>query len=186
MPKNRSALVRYEHVTIDMTYKPFNTDTPRQYVLSPYILKEYRNRWFAVGRTQEKPYRISTFALDRMITIEKGNGSGFIEDPEFNHDEYFRNVIGITVISDKPVEKIVIRSKEEQAKYIETKRMHSSQKTLARNEDGTVDIQIEVVPNFELFKELLAFGDNIKVLSPLHIAQELADIIKRALSQYAT
>lgn len=167
-----------------MTYRSFSAEAPKQYILSPYILKEYRNRWFIVGRTQEKPFRISTFALDRMLTIDSAPDSEFIEDPDFDHDRYFKDVIGVTVISDRPTEKIVFRAKEEQAKYIETKHMHSSQATLSHNEDGTVDFQIEVIPNFELFKELLAFGDNIKVLLPPHIAQELANRIKRALAQY--
>jgi predicted DNA-binding transcriptional regulator YafY len=57
-----------------------------------------------------------------------------------------------------------------------TKPLHHSQQVLKENEDGIV-IRIDVVLNFELEREILGFGECMKVLAP----RKLVSQIKRRL-----
>ena len=60
------------------------------------------------------------------------------------------------------------------APYLETKPLHSSQVTLERQQEGVV-IELFVQLNFELEKEILGFGEIIKVpVSYTHL-----DVYKR-------
>ena len=53
-----------------------------------------------------------------------------------------------------------------QSKYIETKPIHSSQKNLNHNPDGSCVFSINVIENFELYSTFLSYGSGIKILSP--------------------
>ena len=50
-------------------YQSFNATEPTEYIFSPYILKEFRNRWFVFG-TKITDLRIYNLALDRIISVE--------------------------------------------------------------------------------------------------------------------
>ena len=62
-------------------------------------------------------------------------------------------------------EKVQIWVNLEHAPYVETKPLHHSQIILERLDDGII-IQIQVQLNFELEKEILGFGEGMKVLAP--------------------
>ena len=54
---------------LNISYRPFRSDTIQQHEIHPYFLKQYRNRWFLLGYNPE--YKdISNLALDRIIKIE--------------------------------------------------------------------------------------------------------------------
>lgn len=72
----------------------------------------------------------------------------------------------------------------EQVPYIETKPLHKSQFVVQRNEDGSAVFQIEVVLNYELEKDLLGFGEGIKVLSPRRLVSRLAKRLALAAQLY--
>ena len=59
-----------------------------------------------------------------------------------------------------------------QAPYILTKPLYGSQKKKVKNTDG-LTITIELVPNYELKSLLLSFGENVKIISPLWLDEEL-------------
>ncbi|MDE6680210.1 MAG: WYL domain-containing protein [Muribaculaceae bacterium] len=77
--------------------------------------------------------------------------------------------------------KIRFTAFREQADYILTKPLHSSQQLVyPRRADGSMDFEIEVVINYELIKRFLSFGDAIKVLSPKSLVEDLVSIYKIA------
>ena len=52
-----------------------------------------------------------------------------------------------------------------QAPYIKTKPIHASQKIVEEGKEGII-FGIDVIPNFELERELIGFGEGLKILSP--------------------
>lgn len=69
---------------------------------------------------------------------------------------------------------------KENAPYVITKPLHSSQKVEEERPDGIV-ISIHVIPNFELEKEILSFGDRMIVLSPEKLRLQIGARLKKAL-----
>ncbi len=71
------------------------------------------------------------------------------------------------------------------APYVETKPFHSSQQILDKKEDGSILIRIDVVLNFELEREILGFGESIKVLSPRNLQTRIIRRLEAAKQLYA-
>jgi predicted DNA-binding transcriptional regulator YafY len=61
--------------------------------------------------------------------------------------------------------------------------LHHSQIVLERLDDGIV-IQIQVQLNFELEKEILGFGEGMKVLAPEKLKKRIFYRINKGLQNY--
>jgi predicted DNA-binding transcriptional regulator YafY len=166
---------------LEIWYQSFKASRPGKIVLHPYLLKEYRNRWFVLGKKQlNQP--ILTLALDRISEIEITNKLPYLEDKDFNSAEYYKDVIGVTVNSNRPVN-VHLFFNHEHAPYVLTKPLHHSQQIISETKDG-IEISIKVIPNFELEREILGFGENVKVVSPLRLKQRINERLKKATLQY--
>lgn len=157
--------------TIKITYQSFSSNKLIEYILFPYLLKEFRNRWFIYGSRAED-MQLYNLALDRIITIEPID-IPFQENPSFDSEHFFDDIIGVSKdINDKPKE-ITFWASVEQSKYIKTKPIHTSQKILNHNPDGSCVFSINVIENFELYSIFLSYGSSVKILSPKEIARRM-------------
>lgn len=166
-----------EKTPLKINYRPFHKKQDMLVRISPYLLKEYRNRWFVFGKTMHRD-RIFPLALDRITKIRIDSQNAYIENTTFNASEYFRNIIGVTLFYNNPVEHVVFEVINNHAPYVDTKPFHSSQKRLYDTEAGTV-FSIDVVLNYELERELLGFGEFLKILQP----DSLKNILKKRIEK---
>jgi len=167
---------------VNISYKSFKAKNKNDIQLHPYLLKEYRNRWFVLGR-KSKTEPLVNFALDRIISLEILLDEFYIENENFNPTEYFKNVIGVSVKPNKKVEIIHLSVNNEIAPYILTKPLHHSQKIVSNSKTNT-EITIEVIPNLELEKEILSFGENVTVISPEKFRKQIKKRITDAKLNY--
>ncbi|WP_449580063.1 WYL domain-containing protein [Paenimyroides tangerinum] len=58
------------------------------------------------------------------------------------------------------------------APYVITKPLHHTQQIIENGENGLI-IRIDVIPNFELEREILGFGENIEILAPKRLKQQI-------------
>lgn len=155
---------------LSITYKSFKSLSNRVEIVYPYLLKEYRNRWFMIGYNDT--YKsISTYALDR-IERTKPENIKWIENSFFDPDHYFDNIIGVTVLEDSPIEKIQIKLSPEIYPYILTKPIHKSQKIIKEDSSEKI-IQIEIIPNFEFESLVLSYGEEVEIVLPPHIRDKI-------------
>lgn len=166
---------------IKITYQPFYLDQPYQRIISPYIIKEYDNRWFLIcwDHTRED---IRNFALDRLLEIEK-EPVRYHKDPDFDASQYFENIIGVTLPKNQKIEEVVLEAAEEDAKYLITKPLHISQEIISKSEQSTI-FTIKVIPNFELESVLLALGERIQILKPAHLKNKIKERLLKQLKYY--
>lgn len=170
--------------TIRITYQPFNAPKPKYWFVWPYLLKEYRNRWFLFC-TKTTDHNLFNLALDRMKEIVPANDIPFEQDKHFNPATFFDDVIGVTKTRKTPLETVRFIANSEQAPYIETKPVHSSQMVLERNEDeGTVLFQCKVVLNFEFYALMLSYGPGVKIISPKFAVKTMRKMLNEAAAQY--
>ena len=55
---------------VEVNYQGFSMDAPRDFLLEPYCLKEYKRRWYLFARDHEAKYKEPhSFALDRMNSV---------------------------------------------------------------------------------------------------------------------
>ena len=170
---------------IVITYQSFKASEPHDIRFSPYILKEYNNRWFVFGRG-EKDRQVVNLALDRIISIRPDPEGKFREDRSFDPDTWFDDIVGVTKrkVFTGDSERVRFVATPYWAPYIETKPIYKSQFVAERREDGSVTFQLNVIPNFELEKAFLEYGDGVKVLSPQHFVSQIKKRIIRAAKAY--
>lgn len=173
-----------ERKPILMSYQSFKTREPHEFIFSPYCLKEFRNRWFVYGR-RPNDRSLLNLALDRIVFMAPApDDAKFIEDKRFDPKTWFDNVIGVTKSESDQPQKVWIKALPEQVPYIETKPLHSSQMVVERSEDGSAIFQIEVVLNYELERDLLAFGERIQVLKPRLLVSHMKERLAKAAELY--
>ncbi len=156
---------------IEIMYQSFKARNPGEIVFHPYLLKEYRNRWFVLGKKSAKQ-PIMTLALDRIHELNILETEKFIEDKNFCPAEYYKHVIGVTVNPNQKPELITLFVDRSNAPYVITKPLHHSQKMISKSKLG-IEITIKVVPNFELEREILGFGENMIVISPIKLKKKI-------------
>jgi predicted DNA-binding transcriptional regulator YafY len=169
-----------EKKCLKIRYQPFNRDE-KIHEFSPYLLKEYRNRWYVTGYSQESK-NILVLALDRItkITLSKSN---FKEPGAFTSKDFFNYSLGITQVHNAVPEKIVLAFSASQAPYILSQPLHHSQKTLKTTE-GKVEIELELYITPELKMAILSYGDGVKVLQPASLQKEIINIIEKMRNMY--
>jgi len=165
--------------TIEIAYQSFKSKKSQTFIFYPYLLKEYRNRWFLLG-INKKGMSTSILALDRIEHFDTLISEIFLE-PKFDVSTYFNDVIGVSKMPNQKPQTIVMKIVKEHAPYIITKPIHSSQKILKEDEEGTI-FSINVIWNFELEREILGFCEQLKVLSPKKLNGKIVSRLKSALS----
>lgn len=169
-----------EKTTITITYQSFKARQPGDLVIYPYLLKEYRNRWFLLGM-HKKDKQLLTLALDRIRNIERLPEERYKEQKNFDAADYFKDIIGVSRINQQPIA-VLFWADHHQAPYIKTKPLHHTQEIIETTKEGVL-FSIKVIPNLELERELLGFGEGLRVTSPSSLVRKLK---KRTEKMYQT
>lgn len=156
----------------------------------PQFLKEYNGRWFVFGDADREPYQAYNVPLDRIVgELIEVNDVEYIPAPKGFYQEFFKDIIGVTHEKGAKIEQVVIRTKTEyQHGLLLTKPLHHSQEEtipFGEHEDdcyGEVTLTIE--PNRELRGKILLYGENLEVIQPLSLRDQIKDIIRKQMAQY--
>lgn len=178
---------------VRLYYHTFRYNEVKNVELSPYLLKEYNNRWYLLASPFDSD-RILSFALDRIDKVEYDSGKTYkIPDEDFK--ERYEDIIGITYYEDSPVERITFWVSNHSTNYVLTKPIHGSQRNLSGEEYDKLRAQypqlhngsfhtIDCRDNYELIRELASFGAELVVLYPAHIAQKICLVAQNMLMRY--
>lgn len=169
-----------ENECIYVEYQKFNSDETKTHTIHPYLLKEYRNRWYLIGMNDKYGY-INTFGLDRITHFEKSS-KAFKYHPTFSTKDYFKHAFGITTFEGKSEEVILSFNKIQKA-YILTQELHETQEIVSETEEELV-VKLNVGVTTELIMSILSFGANVKVISPDSLKTEIQNRLKCSLEMY--
>lgn len=165
---------------IIMEYKPY-TKASYMVTVSPYYLKQFNRRWFLIAKTSGYD-SFSVYSLDRIGNIKKATKQQY-ESSNTNFKEYFEDIIGVTIKNNEPVETIILAVKKEHYPYIESKPIHATQRlrsnyiTESFSNENYMFIEIKVIKNKELIARILEYGNQLFVVEPESIREEVANII---------
>ena len=168
--------------TLSIMYHSFNAKKPVKFILCPYLLKEFRNRWFLFG-SKASDLVLFNLPLDRIVSVEPSDIT-FRENPEFDPEHFFDDVIGVSKNIHETPRLIKFWATAEQSKYIKTKPIHSSQELIRENPDGSCVFKIEVVINFEMYSVFMSYGSGVKILSPRKCVDFMKSKLKEAVELY--
>lgn len=169
--------------TIRINYKSFKAKNTNKLIFYPYLLKEYRNRWFVFG-VKKYEHVLMNLALDRINKITIVEEETYVENSFFNVATFFGDVVGVTKGIKMQPETVRFVANSLNAPYIRTKPIHKSQKTLEIYEDGQTLFEITVIINFELKREFFAFADGVTIIQPKSLAEDMANKLRLAYLNY--
>lgn len=167
---------------LSIEYKSFKAKRESRLYISPYILKEFNNRWFLIGMSTKNI--IMTLALDRIIAIKKDDKHQYTNNTIFDPETYLGEMVGVTRELDSKVETVILWVSENQAPYVETKPFHHTQEIEKENVDGSKIFRLRIIINYELERKILGYGPHIKVIEPKHLKQRIANELILAAERY--
>ena len=167
---------------LSITYQSFKATEARSQIYYPYLLKQHRNRWFLLAKAKDGKYLL-TLALDRIVVFEPLINEPFEPYTGVDFDRYFEDVIGVTKNERDRGQKILLFINKEHAPYVITKPLHMSQQVINEDENGII-IQLRLVLNFELEREILGFGECVKVLAPRKLTLKIKARLQQATGNY--
>ncbi len=165
---------------VQFEYQGFKKEEKSIRRLHPYLLKEYRHRWYVIGKNEMKD-RIQTFGLDRVLSLQMLDDK-FSVDASFDPDMFFKHSMGITANVGTPLS-IKVAAEEVLSKYLRSQPLHPSQEYLGEQEGKHV-FEFFLLPTYELKQQILGFGSEIKVLSPEPFVDEIKSIIQEMKTLY--
>ncbi|HLP38207.1 WYL domain-containing protein [Lacibacter sp.] len=173
------AILYRQSLVID--YKGFKQVKKTSFHFHPYYLKAYNNRWFVFG-CQEQSDHLTNLALDRILNVRSGKMK-YKPNDVVNFDDYFEDTVGVTMATDAKPAQVLIEVARSYWPYIETKPIHGSQKVKRVKKDSVL-IELYVHLNYEFKTLLFSFGENIKILQPEALAQELLEKAIKLIKHY--
>lgn len=165
---------------LNIRYKRFDTDTASDHLFHPYLLKEYKFRWYLLGYSEKRKGRL-VLALDRIEAIQTTRAP-FIPNKGIDLRKYFDHTLGVT-IKETQVREIKLWFSVNQGHYIKTQSLHGTQKIINDTKDSLI-ITLQLIPNYELLQTLLAFGPEVKVLAPEGLQVQLKEMLARSMALY--
>ena len=169
------AIIYQQPIQVD--YRTFD-DKEYHWMIHPYYIKQYNNRWFLIGNNPEFD-SLSNIPLDRIDNIEPIHIE-YVPNTSIDFESYFDNVIGVT-LSSEPVQTVKLRFTAKRLQYVLTKPIHKTQKC-SDPESGIVTLSL--IPNKELESLLLSFGPDVEVLEPSNLRNQMKEKLWLSYEQY--
>ncbi len=149
--------------------------------ITPLHLIYYMGNWYLLA---EKNKQLRTYAVSRIFNVK------ICEEPSsdyFNEDqikEILNQSFGI-YLTDRRKELIDVklRFSKSISALIETLVFHPEQK-VKKMKNGEIEISFKSTFNYELIREILRFGDEVKVIKPDNLRKKVCEIFKNALKIY--
>lgn len=163
-------------------YQPYKKEESKKEI-HPYFLKQFNDRWFLLAKENGFD-SISVYPLDRITSTLQQHID--FKPSDINFEDYFDDVIGVSVDKNKVVEDVVLRISNKRYPYVLTKPIHNTQTEIKQySEDGFHFIRIRVQINNELEALILSLGEDVVVLSPTYLRDRIKYNLRRTIDQYS-
>lgn len=166
--------------SVRIQYRKFTDDELKAYDLHPYLLKEYHNRWYLIAKDAGTG-KVRTFGLERVEYFEQEHAR-FVMDKSFDPDVFFKYSIGITEMKSKPQE-VRLRFASVSGKFLMTQPIHPSQRVVREDQNG-IEFSFKILLTQELISFILSYGNNVEVLKPEGLRNEVKSMLEMSLKNY--
>lgn len=164
---------------ISFLYRKYADNSSRERILSPYILKEWRGRWYVVGKDEQGIYK--TFGLDRIDRLHI-TADTFSKDTAFDASEKFQYSYGIYSSEEYPIEDIILAFDSEDGNYLKSRPLHTSQKVI-KEDDSSVLIQLRLRITPDFIMEIISRSWSVRVIQPESLKKRICNIYEEALKR---
>ena len=163
---------------LNITYKSYWSDEECCFDVKPYCVKLFRQRWYLVAQSKHHYYddkQPMIYSLDRILQLTVKQET-FEMPAEWDAEEYFEGCFGVCRSVD--IEIVKLKVSAQQANYMRDLKLHDSQEEIECNDKYSI-FTYRLRPEFDFQQELLRHGDNVEVLEPQWLREEIAEKIER-------
>ena len=166
---------------LSITYYGYWRKEATTFTVYPYCVKLFKQRWYLVALS---PYyeKVMVYGIDRIKDIEVED-EHFVYPDDFNPETFFEGCIGVMVDVEYDIETVRLKVSAHQSNYIRSLPMHLSQKETERNDDYSI-FTLEVRPTYDFRQEILMNGEDMEVLSPEWLRNEITEKIEKMYNYY--
>jgi hypothetical protein len=185
-----------ENRAMEITHKGFGKNFANTFVVEPYCLKVVKRRWYVIGNSpyyetlnkehaSEEGYvprkEILAYGLDR-ISHAAILDQTFTIKPDFNMKKYYEGCTG-SFPSDEPIEHVLLKAYHHAPDYLRTLPLHESQREVASDEESTT-FSYDVKPTYDFLQLIMQQGDQVEVLEPAKLRDQMRNLAKTLMSYY--
>lgn len=172
------------NLRLNIDYQSFHLGKQPQtdVLIEPLALKMFKRRWYLLSRKVNGD-GLRLYALDRIKECRTTDET-FDYPDDFSAKEYFSDFYGVSTdgYSDKPSH-VVLRAYQELPAYLKVQPLHQSQEILAENDNHT-DFAYWLRPAFDFVHEILSHGDQLEVIFPESLRDQIGKILKISSEKY--
>lgn len=154
---------------LQITYQAYGRERETHYMVQPYFLKLYHQRWYLIGPSDTRP--IITLALDRMVKV-RNTEVNFLMDETLTVTEYLKDCYGVMRDEGLEGEDILIRAFGTEVNCLRDLPLHGSQQEVAQG-DGWSDFSYRLRPSMDFIGKLMERGNRLKVMEPSSVVAVL-------------
>lgn len=168
-------------VAVSITYQSFRRDEPHTFVIEPYCIKVFRQRWYVLAYNDYFD-GLRIYALDRVRGVESTSKTFKLPD-DFDAEAYFYNSFGIGTYLEPTEVLIKVFDHDHKVDYIRTLPLHHSQTEVETTDRYSV-LSYYIQPTYDFRMELLSHGSEVEVLSPDWFRREVAQVLEEQAARY--
>lgn len=169
-----------DNCVLEMTYQGFAKKEPSTFLVEPYCIKMFKQRWYMVAHAPGKGKTL-IYSLDRIHALEPTT-QRYKLPKDFDAEFYFRNHYGVSDMDMQP-EEVEIKIEAYQANFLRTLPLHPSQIEVDRQEQYSI-FRYYIAPSFDFRQELYKHGPVLEVLKPQWLRDEFRKNLAYQLSKY--
>ena len=170
-----------EDYLITITYRRYGAETSSLFMIAPYCVKLFHQRWYLLGRFTDSG-NLAIFSFDRIEDVRLEDNK-FKVDEDFDAAEYFGNSYGIVVANNIEAQRIVLRAYGAEPYYLRDLPLHHSQKEI-KTTDEYSDFELILRPTADFMAQLMSRGQWIEILEPRSLADEIVEWHQNAINRY--
>ena len=167
---------------IVLRYRRYQSSEARTFLLSPYCIKLFRQRWYLLGRFEDGGFAM--FSFDRMEDIRVAEEI-FKMDSDFDASEFFGECYGVVIGDGSQPVRVVLRAYGMERYYLRDLPLHHTQKEIqTAEEQDFADFEPNLRPTTDFKGQLMSRGAWLKVLEPQWLADEMRQWHEDAAKMY--
>jgi len=168
--------------TIEIIYQKIGEE-PQIKVISPYLLKEFKNHWYLIGYDNLTSKLTKVYLLDRIndLTI---SSIKYYTDPFFNIDNFFKYSFGIFHNYQEEPINIELEFYNTMIQQIINHPLMPNQKHKLIRNGKALRVEIQVYDSYEIIREILSYGSSVKVISPIELSEKIKSMIQKMIALY--
>jgi predicted DNA-binding transcriptional regulator YafY len=163
-----------------VTYHNYERNETYDFMLAPYCLKAFKQRWYVAGCPSTHPNEKRVYALDRIQNIEYTENN-FKYPKDFNAQDFFAPYYG--VFRNAQPTKVVIEANSKSTQFLRLLPLHPSQKEVQTIGDKTI-FEYFIAPTFDFIQELRTHGSDIRIMAPDVLVNKFKEEAQKAYLMY--